>query len=98
MVTRGRKQWKERCDVRRGAWVVGGDFGGWDIRCSCVSLSGAVGEGAVGEGVLWGLGHTVFLCVSEWGGGGGGSGGGASSLFPSPHAPAWDPESEGAEG
>lgn len=29
---------------------------------------------------------------------GGGNEGGGSSLFPSPHAPAWDPESEGAEG
>lgn len=62
----------ERCDVCRGAWMVGGDFGGWDIQCSCVSLSMAVGEGAVGEG--------------------------APVFFPSPHAPAWDPESEGAEG
>ena len=46
--------------------------GGGDIQCSCVSLSMAVGEGAVGEG--------------------------APVFFPSPHAPAWDPESEGAEG
>ena len=27
-----------------------------------------------------------------------GSEGGGSSLLPSPHAPAWDPESEGAKG
>ena len=63
---------------------------------------------------LWGLGHTVFLCVSEWGSGGGdiqcscvslsmavgegAVGEGAPVFFPSPHAPAWDPESEGAEG
>ena len=38
------------CAEAHGWWVE--TLGGWDIQCSCVSLSEAMGEGAVGEGQL----------------------------------------------
>ena len=38
------------CAEAHGWWVE--TLGGWDIQCSCVSLSEAMGEGAVGEGAM----------------------------------------------